>query len=55
MLHDLRLIIQFASIATNLDQVVDVFYVSERDRSKPQGADRLEEIRRRMLKVIKPE
>ncbi len=54
-LHDLRLIIQFASIATNLDQVVDVFYVSERDRSKPQGADRLEEIRRRLLAVIRPE
>ena len=31
----LGLIIRFAKIGTYLDQVVDVFYVTERDGSKP--------------------
>src|SRR5262249_30806939 len=30
-LHDTGLVIHFAKIGTNLDQVVDVFYVAERD------------------------
>ncbi len=33
-LHDLRLVIRFAKIGTHLDQVVDVFYVTERDGQK---------------------
>ena len=36
-LHDLGLIIRFAKIGTYLDQVVDVFYVTERDGTKPQS------------------
>ncbi len=35
-LHDLGLVIRFAKIGTYLDQVVDVFYVTERDGKKPQ-------------------
>jgi [protein-PII] uridylyltransferase len=53
-LHDLGLIIRFAKIGTYLDQVVDVFYVTERDDSKPLAAERLDEIRRRLLEVVGP-
>jgi [protein-PII] uridylyltransferase len=51
-LHDAELIIRFAKIGTYLDQVVDVFYVTERDGSKPQTAERLEAIRARLLEVV---
>jgi [protein-PII] uridylyltransferase len=53
-LHDAELIIRFAKIGTYLDQVVDVFYVTERDGSKPQSESRLEEIRARLLGVVGP-
>ena len=53
-LHDLRLVIRFAKIGTYLDQVVDVFYVTERDGAKPQAEERLEEIRGGMMAVIAP-
>jgi [protein-PII] uridylyltransferase len=43
-LHDLGLVIRFAKIGTHLDQVVDVFYVTERDGEKPHGDQRLGEI-----------
>lgn len=51
-LHDLGLIIRFAKIGTYLDQVVDVFYVTERDGVKPQAEDRLGVIRERLFEVI---
>jgi [protein-PII] uridylyltransferase len=51
-LHDLRLLIRYAKIGTYLDQVVDVFYVTERDDSKPESDERLAEIRNRLLEVI---
>jgi [protein-PII] uridylyltransferase len=51
-LHDLGLTIQFAKIGTYLDQVVDVFYVAERDGQKPQSEERLGEIRERLRAVI---
>jgi len=53
-LHDLGLIIRFAKIGTYLDQVVDVFYVTERDGSKPIAAERLTEIRTRLFEVVGP-
>ncbi|MGD9632616.1 MAG: HD domain-containing protein [Pirellulales bacterium] len=53
-LHDLGLIIRFAKIGTYLDQVVDVFYVTERDGTKPIATDRLEEIRTRLFEVVGP-
>jgi [protein-PII] uridylyltransferase len=51
-LHDMALIIRFAKIGTYLDQVVDVFYVTERDGSKPTSEERLAEIRTRLLEVV---
>ena len=51
-LHDLQLLIRYAKIGTYLDQVVDVFYVTERDDSKPESDERLAEIRNRLLEVI---
>ncbi len=54
-LHDLRVVIRFAKIGTYLDQVVDVFYVTERDGQKPSTDERLEEIRATLMEVIGPE
>jgi [protein-PII] uridylyltransferase len=51
-LHDLRLVIHFAKIGTYLDQVVDVFYVTERDGTKPACEQRLAEIRDALTAVI---
>ena len=53
-LHDAGLVIHFAKIGTYLDQVVDVFYVAERDGRKPQSEERLEEIRSALVNVISP-
>jgi [protein-PII] uridylyltransferase len=53
-LHDLGLVIRFAKIGTYLDQVVDVFYVTERDGTKPRGDERLAKIRDGLAKVIAP-
>lgn len=54
-LHDLGLVIRFAKIGTYLDQVVDVFYVTERDGEKPQSAERLDQIRATLTAVITPD
>jgi [protein-PII] uridylyltransferase len=51
-LHDLGLVIRFSKIGTYLDQVVDVFYVTERDGQKPRNDERLEEIRNTLMGVI---
>ena len=51
-LHELNLNIRFSKISTHLDQVVDVFYVSERDGSKPAGHERLHSIYERMMQVV---
>ncbi len=53
-LHDAGLVIHFSKIGTYLDQVVDVFYVAERDGRKPQSEERLEEVRAALVKVISP-
>ncbi len=53
-LHDAGMVIHFAKIGTYLDQVVDVFYVAERDGQKPQSEERLAEIRAALVKVISP-
>lgn len=50
--HELSLVIRFARIATSLDQVVDVFYVSEPDGTKPEGEQRIEQIRSRLAGII---
>lgn len=51
-LHELDLIIRFATIGTSLDQVVDVFYVTRRDNSKPSDEELLGEVSRRLMAVI---
>ena len=51
-LHNLRFIIKFAKIGTYLDQVVDVFYVTERNGMKPLEDSRIEEIRVHLDKII---
>lgn len=53
-IHDLRLVIRFAKIGTSLDRVVDVFYVTERDGTKPTDSGRLEELATRLRQVIEP-
>jgi [protein-PII] uridylyltransferase len=53
-LHDLGLVIRFSKIGTYLDQVVDVFYVTERDGTKPGSDQRLNEIRAALTAVIAP-
>jgi [protein-PII] uridylyltransferase len=53
-LHDLGLVIRFSKIGTYLDQVVDVFYVTERDGTKPSRTERLHEIRQTLRAVISP-
>ncbi|MAT70042.1 MAG: hypothetical protein CMJ58_11020 [Planctomycetaceae bacterium] len=51
-LHDLQLTIQHAKISTYLDQVVDVFYVTDRDGRKVVDDERLGEIRDAMIEVV---
>ena len=51
-LHDLELTIWLSKIATNIDQVVDVFYVTNRGGGKIEDPQRLEHIRREMMAVI---
>jgi [protein-PII] uridylyltransferase len=53
-LHDVGMVIHFAKIGTYLDQVVDVFYVAERDGRKPESEERLAEIRAALVNVISP-
>ena len=50
--HELNLSIRFAKIGTHLDQVVDVFYVTERDGSKPTGHERLHGIYQRLMEIV---
>jgi [protein-PII] uridylyltransferase len=51
-LHDLELTIWLSKIATNIDQVVDVFYVTNRGGGKIEDEGRLDHIRREMMAVI---
>jgi [protein-PII] uridylyltransferase len=54
-LHECGVVIRFAKIATSLDQVVDVFYVTNRDGGKPTGDELLGEVSRRLMDVIEGE
>lgn len=51
-LHDLGLTIRHAKIGTYLDQVVDVFYVTDREGQKIYDESRLSEIRDQMLSIV---
>jgi [protein-PII] uridylyltransferase len=51
-LHELELVIRHAKIGTYLDQVVDVFYVNDRQDRKLHDEGRLAHIRAQLLEVI---
>ena len=51
-LFEMELSVWRAKIGTYLDQVVDVFYVTDRAGPQDQGGGELDEIRRRLLEVI---
>jgi [protein-PII] uridylyltransferase len=51
-IHDLGLTIHRARIATYLDQVVDVFYVTDRQGNKVTDPERLADIRSSLLEVV---
>jgi [protein-PII] uridylyltransferase len=53
-LHDAELVIRFAKIGTYLDQVVDVFYVTERDGRKVRDDQRAADVRAALMAVISP-
>lgn len=48
-IYELNLSIELAKISTHYDQVVDVFYVREKDNGKVQGRSRLNEVRDTLL------
>ena len=54
-LHDLSMIIRHAKIATSLDQVVDVFYLTDREGHKVTDAAKLDELRSELLGLIERE
>jgi len=51
-LHDISMIIRHAMIGTYLDQVVDVFYITDRQGQKIEGTQQLEHLRNQLLEVI---
>ena len=54
-LHQLGLSIHVAKISTNVDQVADVFYVTESSGEKIAGAERVEQVRRSLFQSLAPE
>lgn len=53
-LHLLGLSIHVAKISTNVDQVADVFYVTDSSGKKIAGAERLEEVRSYLFRSLAP-
>ncbi|MHB8481895.1 MAG: [protein-PII] uridylyltransferase [Nitrospiria bacterium] len=51
-IFDLGLSVYSAKIATRLDQIVDVFYVKERNETKVTRPERLREIKEKLLDVV---
>ncbi len=51
-IFDNDLSVELARIATNVDQVVDVFYVVDRDGKKLEDSDRLEKLRGDLMKEL---
>ncbi|MCR9293491.1 MAG: [protein-PII] uridylyltransferase [bacterium] len=51
-LYDMALVLHSAKISTHLDQVVDVFYVSDLSGKKIQESTRLYMIRQRLLRAV---
>ncbi len=53
VLFDMQLILHFAKISTHLDQVVDVFYVTDMNGRKIEESTRLYMIRQRLLQATR--
>jgi [protein-PII] uridylyltransferase len=53
VLFDMQLILHFAKISTHLDQVVDVFYVTDMNGKKIEESTRLYMIRQRLLQAAR--
>ena len=51
-LHEAGLCVRRARIGTVMDQVVDVFYVTDEDGKKIENEFRLQEIRGRLMEVM---
>ncbi|MBI5197638.1 MAG: HD domain-containing protein, partial [Nitrospirae bacterium] len=51
-IHDLGLSVHSSKIATKVDQIVDVFYVKNRQGNKVTDPDQVQEIRQRLIKAI---
>src|SRR5438309_3065383 len=54
-LHRLGLSIHVAKISTNVDQVADVFYVTDQSGNKVERPDRVEEIRDSLYRSLAPQ
>jgi [protein-PII] uridylyltransferase len=54
-LHQLGLSIHLAKISTNVDQVADVFYVTDANGDKIEAPDRVEEIRESLYQSLAPQ
>lgn len=52
VLFEMQLVLHFAKISTHLDQVVDVFYVSDIDNRKIEESTALYLIRQRLLQAV---
>ncbi|MCA9190939.1 MAG: HD domain-containing protein [Planctomycetales bacterium] len=53
VLFEMQIVLHFAKISTHLDQVVDVFYVSDLEGRKIEESTRLYMIRQRLLQAAK--
>ena len=53
--NHLWLVIHFAKIDTHLDQIADVFYLTEEDGSQIRDEERQNRIRKAILDVVSPE
>lgn len=51
-IYELGLEVRFAKIGTYLDQVVDIFYVTEPDGGKLRTSERIEQVRQALLQKI---
>ena len=53
ILFEMQLILHFAKISTHVDQVVDVFYVTDVNGEKLTESTRLYMIRQRLLQAVR--
>ncbi len=52
VLFEMQLVLNYAKISTHLDQVVDVFYVSDLEGNKIEESTALYLIRQRLLQAV---